>query len=65
MWFFPPFEDGLAQVSLVNCSGMTQKLEKGLAVGEMQPVEVISNLVSDKVDRPSDDEEIDYYSEYN
>ena len=33
-----PNKDGLVQVCLVNHLGFTQRLEKGLEVGKVQPV---------------------------
>ena len=40
----PPNKDGLVQVCLVNCLDITQRLQKGLEVGKVQPVEVISKV---------------------
>ena len=37
-------KDGLVQVCLVNHLGITQRIEKGLEVGKVQPVEVISEV---------------------
>ena len=37
-------KDGLVQVSLVNRLGITQRLEKGMAVGKAQPVKIISKV---------------------
>ena len=49
----PPNEDGLVQVCLVNCLGITKRLGKDLKVGKVQPVKVISKVdmeVSDCLD---------------
>ena len=47
----PTNKDGLVQVCLVNCLGITQRLEKGLEVGKAQPVEVINKVDMEVNDR--------------
>ena len=37
-----PTKDGMAQVSLINCLGLTQKIERGMDIGSAHAVKVLA-----------------------
>ena len=47
-------KDGMAQVSLINCLGLTQKIERGLDIGSAHSVEVLTTEGKDNSRSTSD-----------